>query len=135
VFGEVHAALAYAACGDHAALAKLRDGLRALGEKGHPIAGSVALPLVQGIAAFAAGDHTAALSHFEPVEAEIHRIGGSHAQWEIFEETMVACYFALERFDDALRLVRRRLQRRASPPDNRWLDRARAGLTAKQGTR
>ena len=69
------------------------------------------------------------------MEAEIHRIGGSHAQWEIFEETMVACYFALERFDDALRLVRRRLQRRASPPDNRWLDRARAGLTAKQGTR
>ena len=51
------------------------------------IAGSVALPLVQGIAAFAAGDHTAALSHFEPVEAEIHRIGGSHAQWELFEES------------------------------------------------
>ena len=134
VFGEVHAALAYAACGDGAALAKLSDGLRALGEKGHPIAGSVAHPLVQGIAAFAAGDHTGALGHFESVEAEVHRIGGSHAQWEIFEETMVACYFALERYDDALRLVRRRLERRASPPDLRWLDRANAGLNAKQET-
>ena len=134
VFGEVHAALAYAACGDHAALAKLCDGLRALGEKGHPIAGSVALPVAQGIAAVAAGDHAAALAHLEPVEAEFHRIGGSHAQWEIFEETMVACYFALERYDDALRLVRRRLERRASPPDRHWLDRASAGLNARQGT-
>ena len=134
VFGEVHAALAYAACGDHAALAKLCDGLRALGEKGHPIAGRVALPVAQGIAAVAAGDHAAALAHLEPVEAEFHRIGGSHAQWEIFEETMVACYFALERYDDALRLVRRRLERRASPPDRHWLDRASAGLNAKQGT-
>jgi len=134
VFGEVHAALAYAACGDHAALAKLCDGLRALGEKGHPIAGSVALPVAQGIAAVAAGDHAAALAHLEPVEADFHRIGGSHAQWEIFEETMVACYFALERYDDALRLVRRRLERRASPPDRHWLDRASAGLNAKQGT-
>jgi tetratricopeptide (TPR) repeat protein len=134
VFGEFHAALAYAASGDHAALAKLRDGLRALGDKGHPIAGSVALPLVQGIAAFAAGDHASALGHFEPVEAEVHRIGGSHAQWEIVEETMVACYLALERYDDALRLVRRRLVRRPSPPDIRWRDRASAGLNAKLET-
>jgi tetratricopeptide (TPR) repeat protein len=134
VFGEIHAALAYAACGDHAALAKICDGLRALGDKGHPIAGSVALPLVRGIAAYATGDHAAALGHFEPVEADVHRIGGSHAQWEIVEETMIASYFALERYDDALRLICRRLERRASPPDIRWRDRATAGLTAKQET-
>ena len=134
VFGEIHAALAYAACGDHAALAKISDGLRALGDKGHPIAGSVALPLVRGIAAYAAGDQAAALGHFEPVEADVHRIGGSHAQWEIIEETMIASYFALERYDDALRLIRRRLERRASPPDIRWRDLATAGLTAKQET-
>ena len=68
----------------------------------------------------------AALAHFEPVEAEMHRIGGSHAQWEIFEETMVACYLELARYDDALRLVRRRLARRASPRDQQWLARASA---------
>jgi len=133
VFGEIHAALAYAACGDEAALAKLVDGLRALDARGHPIAGVVALPMVQGTAAFVAGDHAGALAHLEPVEGEFHRVGGSHAQWELFEETMVACYLALERYDDAIRLVRRRLQRRASPRDLRWLDRATAGLTARQG--
>jgi tetratricopeptide (TPR) repeat protein len=134
LFGEVHAALAYAACGDERALAKLIEGLRALHAKGHPIAGTVALPLVQGTAAFAVGDHAGALRYFEPVEGEMHRMGGSHAQWEIFEETMVACYLALERYDDALRLVRRRLQRRASPRDLGWLDRASTGLAAQQGT-
>ena len=134
LFGEAHAALAYAACGDEAALARLIDGLRALDAKGHPMAGKVALPLVQGTAAFAAGDHAGALGYFEPVEGEMHRIGGSHAQWEIFEETMVACYLSLERYDDAIHLVRRRLQRRASPRDLGWLDRASAGLAAQQGT-
>ena len=131
VFGEIHAALAYAACGDETALARLIDGLRALDAKGHPIAGTVALPMVQGTAAFVAGDHAGALAHLEPVEGEFHRVGGSHAQWELFEETMVACYLALERYDDALRLVRRRLQRRASPRDLGWLDRANAGLATK----
>jgi tetratricopeptide (TPR) repeat protein len=130
VFGEMHAALAYASCGNEPALAKLIDGLRALDAKGHPIAGTVALPLVLGIAAFVAGDHAGALAHFEPVEGEIHRVGGSHAQWELFEETMVDCYLSLERYDDAIRLVRRRLERRPSPRDHRWLARANAGLRA-----
>jgi tetratricopeptide (TPR) repeat protein len=130
LFGEVHAAFAHAACGDEAALAKMMDGLRALGAKGHPIAASLVLPLVQGTAAFAAGDHAGALRLFEPVEAEMHRIGGSHAQWEIYEETMVQCYLALERYDDATRLVRRRLARRASPRDQQWLARASARGTA-----
>ena len=127
LFGECHAALAYAACGDEAGLAKLMDGLRALDAKGNPIAGRVVLPLVQGTAAFAAGDYAGALAHFEPVESEMHRIGGSHAQWELYEETMVACYLELARYDDALRLVRRRLARRASPRDVKWLARASAG--------
>jgi tetratricopeptide (TPR) repeat protein len=133
VFGEIHAALAYAVCGDTAAFTRLLDGLRALDAKGHPIAGTVALPMAEGAGAFAAGDHAGALAHLEPVEGEFHRVGGSHAQWELFEETMVVCYLALERYDDALRLVRRRLQRRASPRDRRWLDHATAGLAAARG--
>src|SRR5438477_3361552 len=124
VFGEVHAALAYAACGDDKALVGLIEGLRALDAKGHAIAGTVALPMVQGVAAFVAGDHAGALAQLEPVQGELHRVGGSHAQWELFEEPMVACYLALERFDAATRLVRRRLARRASPRDLRWVAQA-----------
>jgi tetratricopeptide (TPR) repeat protein len=121
IFGDVHAALAYASAGDDAALAALIDGLRALDGKGHPIAGTVALPMVQGVSAYVAGDYAGALAHLEPVNAEMHRVGGSHAQWELFEETMVLCQLRLGRHDDAARLLRRRLGRRPSPRDLVWL--------------
>jgi len=121
IFGDVHAALAYASVGDGAALSALITGLRALDAKGHPIAGPVALPLVQGVAAYAAGDHAGALALLESVDGEIHRVGGSHAQWELFEETRVVCQIRLGRYDDAVRLLRRRLAHRPSPRDLVWL--------------
>jgi tetratricopeptide (TPR) repeat protein len=127
VFGEIHAALAYAASGDERALTKLLDGLRALDARGHPVAGAVALPMAQGAAAFVAGEHAAALAHLEPVASQFHRVGGSHAQWELFEETMLVSYLSLARYDEALRLVSRRLRHRASPRDLRWRDCALAG--------
>jgi tetratricopeptide (TPR) repeat protein len=126
IFGDIHAALAYAASGNERAMGALVDSLRALAAKGHPVAASVGLPLVEGIAAFAAGDLAGALRHFEPVESEIHRMGGSHAQWEIIEETMVVAYLRLGRHEDAARLLRRRLARRASARDVRWLEAAEA---------
>jgi tetratricopeptide (TPR) repeat protein len=130
VFGEIHAALAYASAGDDGALGSLMEAMRALGAKGHPIAGAVALPLVQGIAAFASEDYEGTLRFLESVDGEIHRIGGSHAQWELFEETMVVCYLKLGRHADAARLLRRRLDGRPSPRDLAWLEEARAGMTA-----
>jgi tetratricopeptide (TPR) repeat protein len=122
IFGDVHAALAYASAGDNAALSTLITGLEALHAKGHPIAGMVALPLVRGVAAYVAGDYAGALGLMESVEGEIHRVGGSHAQWELFEETMVVCLLRLGRLDQAQRLIRRRLGVRSSPRDLAWLD-------------
>jgi tetratricopeptide (TPR) repeat protein len=126
IFGDVHAALAYAAAGDGAALSALIAGLEALHARGHPIAGTVALPLVRGVAAYVAGDLAGALALMESVHDEIHRVGGSHAQWELFEETMVVCQLRLGRLDEAQRLIRRRLGFRRSPRDLAWLDRATA---------
>jgi tetratricopeptide (TPR) repeat protein len=124
IFGDVHAALAYASVGDERALSALIAGLEALHAKGHPIAGTVALPLVRGVAAYAAGDFAGALALMESVDGEIHRVGGSHAQWELFEETMVVCQLRLGRLDEAVRLLGRRLARRAAPQDMAWLSRA-----------
>ncbi len=126
VFGDIHAAIAYAAGADGAALTNLLESLRALDAKGHPIAGRVVLPLVEGIAAYASGDWAGALAHLEPVEAEVHRVGGSHAQWELFEETRVVCHLKLGQTAAAARLLRRRLARRASPRDVQWLAEATA---------
>ena len=126
VFGDIHAALAYAACGDTTALTTLIDNLKALDAKGHPIAGNLALPLVESAAAFASGDYEGALRRLEPIEPEIHRMGGSHAQWEIFEETMIASYLKVGRTADAARLLRRRIEGRRTPRDLTWLAEATA---------
>jgi hypothetical protein len=133
VFGEIHAALAYAAAGDREALDAVIDGLRTLDAAGHPIAGTVALPLVQGAAAFAAGDHAGALAHLAAVDGQINRMGGSHAQWEVFEETMVVCLLKLGRHDEAAALLRRRLRRRATPRDLAWLGQAEDTRAADRG--
>ena len=124
VFGDLHAALVHAATGDEQGLATLIDGLRALDARGHPIAGSVALPLVHAASAFAGNDLATAVAHLESVEPEIHRMGGSHAQWEIFEETLAVSYLRLGRHEAARRLVAHRLARRPSPRDESWLARA-----------
>jgi hypothetical protein len=60
------------------------------------------------------------------VDPELHRVGGSHAQWELFEETRVVCHLKLGHRDDAVRLLRRRLERRRSPRDLQWLAEATA---------
>ncbi len=124
IFGDVHAALAHASTGDDAAMSALIAGLEALHAKGHAIAGMVALPLVRGVAAYVAGDYATALALMESVDGEIHRVGGSHAQWELFEETMVVCQLRLGRLDQAQRLIRRRLGFRSSPRDLAWLAQA-----------
>jgi tetratricopeptide (TPR) repeat protein len=134
VFGDIHAAFAYACSGDEMALGRVIDNLRALAAEGHPLASAVALPLVRGIAAFAAGDFAEALDHLEPADSEIHRMGGSHAQWEVFEETMVVCYLRLARYDDALRLLRRRLQHRPSRHDLRWVEEAETAVGTRSPT-
>jgi tetratricopeptide (TPR) repeat protein len=131
-FADLHTALAYAAAGDDAAMSRLYDGLRDLDRKGHPLAGTVVLPLAQGLDAFARGAYEDAITYIEPVAPEIHRIGGSHAQWEVVEETLLEAYLRAGFFDRAEALVRRRLDRRPSPRDLFWLGRAQAGSGAPE---
>jgi hypothetical protein len=61
-FVDANAAMALAAARDEVAFGRLIDGLRALDAQGHPTAGCVVLPLVQGIWAFAQGAYRVALN-------------------------------------------------------------------------
>ncbi|HEY7467498.1 MAG TPA: hypothetical protein VIB47_12470 [Dehalococcoidia bacterium] len=116
-FFAAHAALWAAARHDDATLTAMADKLRDLGAKGHPIAATVVLPLVQGIAAFSHGDYEEAVRQIEPIADEIVRIGGSHAQREVFEDTLLGAYLRGGRYDKAEAMLRRRLARRASARD------------------
>lgn len=119
-FHAAHAALVYAGSGDQAGLAALVDALRRLGEQGHPIAGTVVAPLAEGVGAFAVNDHDRAVACLEPVQASLARIGGSHLQREVFEDTLLVAYIRSGRLDRASSLLQARLDARPSVRDEAW---------------
>jgi tetratricopeptide (TPR) repeat protein len=131
-FFAAHAAFWCAVVQDEATLGRLIGGLRDLDAKGHPVAGSVALPLVQGIAAFGRGDYDETIRQIEPVTGDIIRLGGSHAQREVFEDTLLGAYLRGGHFDKAETLLQQRLARRASARDFAWLAEAQTGLARQQ---
>ena len=122
-----HAALAYAGAGDLVALDALEQALRDLTARGNEVAGSVTASLAAGIGAFARGQYDDAVRLLTPIAGEIVRIGGSNAQREVFEETLLEAMLRSGRFDEAEALLRRRLGRRESGRDNFWLGRVYAG--------
>jgi len=128
-FRDAHAALAFAVAGDEIYMGQMIDRLRALADQGDTLAGEVTLPLVRGIHAFAQGAYGEAARLMEPLfDAprldQLARIGGSHAQREVFEDTMLEAYLRAEQFEKAEAMLRTRLQRRASVRDLFWLGRA-----------
>lgn len=126
-FVDANAALALAAVQDEVAFRRLIDGLRALDAQGHPTAGPVVLPLVQGVWAFAQGAYDESIRWIEPIAEQIIRIGGSNAQREVFEDTLLEAYLRAGHYAKAETMLRQRLGRRASARDWFWLGRAQMG--------
>ena len=85
------------------------------------------MPLARGIQAFGEGGYEDAVRWIEPLDGQLVRVGGSHAQWEVFEDTLLHAYLRTGRFDAAADLLRRRLSKRSSARDIVWLEQATAG--------
>jgi tetratricopeptide (TPR) repeat protein len=126
-FQAAHAALAFAASGDQDAIAAMMAPLQRMVEQGDMFVQDVVLPLVQGIAAFARHEYAVSVRLLEPVCPQLVRIGGSHAQREVFEDTLLEAYLRAEQFDKAEAMLIERLQRRASVRDTFWMGRVQAG--------
>ena len=47
---------------------------------------------MEGIGALARGDYAEAARLMKPVQPQLSRIGGSHAQREVFEDTILEAY-------------------------------------------
>ena len=127
-FRDAHAALAFAVAGDAVSMEHMIDRLQGLADQGDALAGEVTLPLVRGINAFAHGAYGEAVRLMEPLFTaprldQLARIGGSHAQREVFEDTMLEAYLRAEQCDKAETMLHTRLQRRASVRDLFWLGR------------
>ncbi|MGE3539858.1 MAG: hypothetical protein AB7N91_20800 [Candidatus Tectimicrobiota bacterium] len=128
-FRDAHAALAFAVAGDEVYMGQMIDRLQGLATQGDRLAAEVTLPLARGLQAFAQAAYGEAVQYLEPLFTEprldqLSRIGGSHAQREVFEDTLLEAYLRAEEFEKADVMLRGRLQRRESPRDLFWLSRA-----------
>ena len=118
---DVHRAMALAALGDEVGLGALLDGLKEAADRGHTTAGSVVAPVVEALSAFGQGDYEAAANGLSDVHDLLVTLGGSNAQRDVFEETLVEARLRAGQTEAAMALLQERLDRGATARDLfRW---------------
>jgi hypothetical protein len=103
-----HIALAEAVAGDGTALEERLRSIEELELAGRYPAASMLPALARAFAAFARQDYAAAIEGIEPTLAERERIGGSRAQIDLVEFTLMRAYVEAGRLDELRELVRQR---------------------------
>ena len=116
-FTALHAAVALTAVGDLAALRRLRD--HAAGAD--PVQQEVIVPLCEAFAALVEERFQDAARGLDALLPVLRKVGGSAAQREVVEETLLHALVAAGRSDAARRLLDARLDRGAAPRDRRLL--------------
>ena len=119
-FADAHMGLLAAATGDRAGAASRIAALTALAEAGTLAAGPVVPAICRAALAFADEDWDSCVRILEPVAAEVVRLGGSGAQREVIEDTLLVALMRTGRAEAARTLLDARLHRRPSPRDARW---------------
>ncbi len=98
-FADAHAALAHAVAGNNGALAKLQENPTG------PAADQVKV-LANVFAAFAQSRWQDVIKYLTPIMSSHERLGGSRAQRDLLEFTMVCALFKLGRRDEATRFLK-----------------------------
>jgi len=113
VFNDAHIAMVAGGLKDKGAAARLERSIgRYVGEgrgTNRDITEQVGHDVVRAISAFAEGDHAAAVDLLLPCRYEIWRIGGSHAQRDLFTQTLIAAALGAQRWPLARALLAERL--------------------------
>src|ERR1700681_4643462 len=84
--------------------ARLR-GQRVSARKGRYPSGPFVPAVSHAFAAFERRDFSAAIDALEPIAGELERIGGSRAQLDLVEFTLLKAYLSADRLDDARRML------------------------------
>ncbi len=128
-FNDLHAVLAMLGCDD---VARAEAWLARCAERAmqaddakrsnHAIAREVALPLMRGLLAFARGEHDAAAEALYAARGEAQRFGGSHAQRDVIDQTLLAAAARGSRSDIGRALINERLMAKlVTPLTQHWL--------------
>jgi tetratricopeptide (TPR) repeat protein len=135
-FNDAHAMMAFMATGRTAPARKTMAALEAVAEGSGPAAAvtrDVGLPIAGALAAFGAGDYARAADLLLEVRTRAHRFGGSHAQRDAIELTLIEA--ALRSGDAALAraLAAERTALKPASRANRVLTQRALGLKPRAG--
>ncbi|MFJ7961012.1 tetratricopeptide repeat protein [Streptomyces sp. NPDC096319] len=130
-FNDVHAVMAYVGAGRVAeARALIADRRRWLAEPAaravtnHAMTADVGLPVCEALLAHAGGDHGTVMELLWPLRRRLHEFGGSHAQRDVLQKTLLDAALRSGRHDEARVLISERTALRPDSPYN-WLSGAR----------
>jgi tetratricopeptide (TPR) repeat protein len=115
-FSDMHIALTEAVAGNDAALETRTRQIDALASKRRYPSGPLIPAVSRAFAAFERQDFRTAIEMLEPITAELERIGGSRAQLDLVEFTLLKAYLGADRHDDARRMLSVRRRGSSSPP-------------------
>lgn len=110
-FVDVHRAMACVGTDDRDGVAALVAELERRIAAGQSPTGEVVPRIATGLAAYARGDWPAAIAALEAAVPETVRIGGSRAQRDLVENTLLAAYVKDGRADEAHRRLAARMER------------------------
>jgi hypothetical protein len=135
-FNDMHAIMAFVAVGDLDRAAEVVAALERVAAEGDPAAtattgwqmtSGVGLPVCRSMLHFGRGRYQLVLDELMPIRTRVHEFGGSHAQRDAVERTLLEAAIRAGRTDLALALVSERLAVREC---NTYAWSKRAGLLA-----
>ena len=113
---DLHVILAQAVAGDDAGLDARANQMLEMASAGRYASGDYLPTLSRGFRAFAQGDYPGAIAVFAPLMGQNERIGGSRAQHDLIEFTLLKAYIETGRLEEARALLRARRPGAAPPP-------------------
>ena len=120
-FVNVHLAMAHASIRDRDALSRLERGVAALLDDGTQPSGPVVALVCEAIAAYGLGNFEIARDRMTRAMPELERLGGSHAQRDVFIDLAISAAIHTGATSEAERIARERWTRRARHLDADWV--------------
>jgi Tetratricopeptide repeat len=115
-FSDIHIALVQVVAGQKAALEAHQQQIDELARNGRYPSGPLVPAVSRAFAAFERRDFSAVIDALQPIAAELERIGGSRAQLDLVEFTLLQAYIGADRLDEARRMLSVRRQGSSSLP-------------------
>ena len=122
LFHDLHVGMALGAAGDWASAEVQMESLRERAKKtSSATLPEVVVPLIEGLHAFARGEYALSVARIEPLTERIVEVGGSHAQREVFHDTLLEAALRAGESVLAGALLERRVAKRPNP-GRHWLE-------------